>query len=140
MSLGNVIKAKAPVITQDGILLKSHERLPSQILNEFCQREKRPGPKYLQRSPAFRYCVVLEDKKKSKLDLTFEPEQSSESDKVARDYAALLALFHLPKTMPLERKLPEPYCTTWIQMIKKDKDASSGLAGGGQKVEGSTAE
>ena len=47
--------------------------------------------------------------------------QSFESDKVARDYAALLALFHFQKTLPLERKLPEPYSSTWTSMVNSAK-------------------
>lgn len=100
---GTVITAKAPIVTQDGILLKAHERLPCQILNEYCQREKRPMPRYIPHPPGFRYRCHLEDPKNSRYDLDFEPLQSSESDKVARDYAALLALFHLQRSMPLER-------------------------------------
>ena len=101
--LGTVITAKAPIVTQDGIVLKAHERLPCQILNEFCQREKRPMPKYRSNHPGHRYICHLEDPKNSKYDLEFAPAQSAESDKVARDYAALLALFHFQKSMPLER-------------------------------------
>jgi hypothetical protein len=104
---GTVIVAKAPVITQDGIVLKPHERLPTQLLQEYCQREKRPNPKYMHMSGSgHRYRILLEDSKNAKNDLIFVPVQSSESDKIARDYAALLALFHFQKNMPLERKLP----------------------------------
>jgi hypothetical protein len=107
---GTVITAKAAIVTQDGILLKAHERLPSQILNEYCQREKRPMPKYTHNPPGHRYRCRLEDPKNSRYDLDFEPVQSSESDKLARDYAALLALFHLQRTMPLERYLKISLC------------------------------
>ena len=54
--------------------------------------------------------VLLPDKKNSKDDLNFCPVQSFESDKLAKDFAALLALFHLQRKIPLERKLPEPFC------------------------------
>lgn len=104
---GTVIVAKAPVVTQDGIVLKPHERLPTQLLQEYCQREKRSNPKYLHMpGSGHRYRILLEDSKNAKNDLSFVPVQSSESDKVARDYAALLALYHFQKNMPLERKLP----------------------------------
>lgn len=43
---------------------------------------------------------------------------------MAKDYAALLALFQLQKTIPLERKLPEPYSTTWLQMLADEKEKS----------------
>ena len=52
---GTIITAKAPIVTGDGIVLKIHERLPSQLLQEFCQKEKRPGPKYFPEPPGHRY-------------------------------------------------------------------------------------
>lgn len=119
---GTVITAKAPVVTNDGIVLKAHERLPVQLLSEYCQKEKRPMPKYIAQTPRFRYKVLLEDSKNSKNDLEFLPNQSVESDKVAKDYAALLALWHFQRTLPLERKIPEPYSTSWIQMLNVEKE------------------
>ena len=68
--------------------------------------------------------MILEDSKNSKYDLAFCPVQSVDSDAIAKDYAALLALFHFQKTLPLERKLPEPYSTTWLQMLSKEKEKS----------------
>jgi hypothetical protein len=47
--------------------------------------------------------VVLEDSKNTKNDLEFCPSQGFESDRIAKDYAALLALWHFQKTLPLER-------------------------------------
>ena len=70
--------------------------------------------------------MQLEDPKNSKYDLTFCPIQSFESDSVAKDFAALLALFHFQKNLPLERKLPEPYATTWLQMITAEKEKEKG--------------
>ena len=98
---GTVIVAKPPVVTSDGIILKPHEKLPSQLLNEYCQSKKRPNPKYYTQPPKYRFSVVLEDPKNSRNDLTFCPEQSFESDKVAKDYSALLALWYFQKTLPL---------------------------------------
>ena len=130
---GTVITDKGPIVTSDGIVLKSHERLPCQLLQEYCQREKRPMPKYEHRPPGNRYNVLLEDVKNSKNDLNFCPVQNNfESGKVAKDMSALLALFHLQKALPLERKLPEPYCTTWLEMLAAEKGSSgSGKAGAG---------
>ena len=122
---GNVITDKGPIVTSDGIVLKSHERLPCQLLQEYCQKEKRPVPKYEHRPPGNRYNVRLEDVKNSKNDLNFCPVQNDfESGKVAKDMSALLALFHLQRSLPLERKLPEPYCTTWLEMLGAEKSAS----------------
>ena len=47
--------------------------------------------------------VVLEDVKDMKKNLEFCPSDPIESDRIAKDYAALLALWHLQKTLPLER-------------------------------------
>ena len=47
--------------------------------------------------------VILEDSKNTKNDLEFCPSQGFESDRIAKDYAALLALWHFQKTLPLER-------------------------------------
>lgn len=120
---GTVITARPAITTNDGIILKPHERLPSQLLNEYCQREKRPMPKYVANPPGNRFTVNLEDSKNSKNDLSFSPNQAAESATVARDYAALLALFHFQRTLPLERKLPEPYSSTWLDMIRSAKGA-----------------
>jgi hypothetical protein len=54
---GTIMTGKAPIVTSDGIILKSHERLPSQLLTEFCQKEKRPTPKYFPEPPGHRYNV-----------------------------------------------------------------------------------
>ena len=47
--------------------------------------------------------VILEDAKNVKNNLEFCPIQSFESDRIAKDYSALLALWHFQKTLPLER-------------------------------------
>ena len=119
---GTIITAKPSVMTSDGIILKPHEKLPSQLLNEFCQQKKRPNPKYFTQPPHHRFLLKLEDPKNPKNDLSFCPEQSFESDKIAKDYSALLALWHFQKALPLENKLPEPYSTSWRAMFDKEKE------------------
>ena len=47
--------------------------------------------------------VILEDAKNVKNNLEFCPSQPFESDRIAKDYTALLALWHFQKTLPLER-------------------------------------
>jgi hypothetical protein len=123
---GTVITAKPAVITDDGVIIKAHERLPSTLLREFCQREKRPLPKYEHVGPGRRARVILADAKNAKYDLIFcPPEQAFESDKVANDTAALLALWNFQKTLPLERKLPEPYSSTWLSLLASSCASSS---------------
>lgn len=119
---GTVIVAKPAVVTGDGIVLKAHERLPCQLLQEYCQKEKRPNAKFIHASPGPKFRVVLPDSKNSKNDLTFCPTQTFPSDSVARDFAALLALFHLQRQFPLERRMPEPYASSWLSMIAAEKE------------------
>lgn len=99
--------------------LQSWQRIPTQLLQEYCQRDKRPRPEYHRRKPAApgqsRYCVLVRDSKKADKDLTFTPAQSFDTDPAAKEHAALLALFHLQPTIPLERKLPEPYRCGFLQ-------------------------
>ena len=47
--------------------------------------------------------VVLEDAKNVRNNLEFCPTQVFDSDRLAKDYVALLALWHFQKTLPLER-------------------------------------
>lgn len=56
-----------------------------------------------------RCSVLVRDAKKADKDLTFTPVQSFDTVAAAKEHAALLALWHLQPTIPLERKLPEPY-------------------------------
>ncbi len=126
---GTVITARPNIVTNDGVTLKAHERLPSVLLNEYCQKEKRPKPRYEANPPGHRMTVILEDGKNSKNDLSFSPIQNFETETLARDFAALLALFHFQKALPLERKLPEPFSTTWIEMLNASKGPTGANAG-----------
>lgn len=116
---GTVIVAKPPTVTTDGIVLAPHMRLPSVLVREHCQREKRPLPVYFDsRGPNQQTCL-LKDPKNSKDDLKFCPVQHFETPMQAKEYASLLALFHLQPTLPLERRLPEPYATAWKDMTRR---------------------
>jgi hypothetical protein len=127
---GTVITAKPAMVTDDGIVVKPHERLPSTMLREFCQREKRPMPIYRSVGPGLRVQVVLPDARNSKNDLTFlPPVQDFESPKVANDTAALLAMWHFQKNLPLERKLPEPFASTWLSLLASTSAAGSVTSG-----------
>ena len=67
--------------------------------------EKRPGPKYVPNPPGLRYKVILEDAKNAKNNMEFATAQTFESDKVAKDFAALLPLFHFQKIALVTRIL-----------------------------------
>jgi hypothetical protein len=130
---GTVITARPTITTNDGVVLKAHERLPSNLLHEYCQREKRPQPKYFPNPPGNRMTVLLEDPKNSKNDLRFSPAQSAESMNVARDFAALLGLFHFQSNLPLERRMPEPYSTTWSELLKASKPSAEAPSNSSKK-------
>jgi hypothetical protein len=100
------------------------QKLPSALLLEVCQRQKRPFPKYEnveQRNDLFRYRVILPDTKKEDNDLFFVPAQAVKNEEQAKEEGALLALKSLTPTLPHERKLPEPYRTTWLNALEAGK-------------------
>ncbi|KAI9912518.1 hypothetical protein PsorP6_006518 [Peronosclerospora sorghi] len=88
-----------------------------QVLHEYCQRQKRPRPVYAavesHGATSFRMRCVVRDAKDRRKDLSFCPEQAARSPDDAKHCAALLALYYVEPTRPLERVLPEPYRTLW---------------------------
>ena len=102
--------------------MKTHEKLPSQMLGEWCQREKRPKPRWHPAKPAppgkhRSRCVVPDPKRRgNEHDLAFCPAEAFPSESIAKENAALLALKQTQGSLPLERKLPEPYRSTWLAM------------------------
>ena len=98
------------------------QRLPSQLLKEYCQRAKRPLPKYKnieKSSDKFKYRVILPDPKgDEQKDLFFVPPNAVKSEEQAQEEGALLALLQLTPSLPHERKLPDPYKTSWLHAIQ----------------------
>jgi ATP-dependent RNA helicase DHX57 len=99
------------------------QRLPSQILQEYCQKQKRPPPKFKQLNLEndaykFKFRVIVPDPKNDQdKDLILVPKVAVENEEQAKEEAALLALLQLTPNLPHERKLPEPYKTTWLNTI-----------------------
>ncbi|KAL3921982.1 MAG: hypothetical protein SGILL_002453 [Bacillariaceae sp.] len=110
------------------------QQLPSTILREYCKKQKRPPPKFKEllndKSAAkFKARVIVPDQKRdSDKDLIIVPKNAVENEEQAKEEAALLALLHLTPNLPHERKLPEPYKTTWLNTIdaQKKKSGSNG--------------
>merc|ERR1712146_653683 len=123
---GAVISDKGP-IERGGVTLQSYQRLPSQLIHEFCQKEKRPKPMWFSNNNQHGHFVelLLKDEKKSTKDMRFKPTVGSESNAIAKENAALLGLLALQRNLPLERKLPEPYRSTWWMSVSSNV---SGLA------------
>lgn len=103
------------------------QRLPSQLLHEFCQGKKRPPPKFknIGSAGAYKYRVVVCDPKDSEKDLFFVPAHAVVNEEQAKEESALLALLQLTPTLPHERKLPDPYKTTWLNAIQSHKNLTS---------------
>ncbi|KAG7338163.1 ATP-dependent helicase HrpA [Nitzschia inconspicua] len=101
------------------------QKLPSQILQEYCQKQKRPPPKFkelLNQTDKFKVRVIVPDPKNDRdKDLIIVPKNSVENEEQAKEEAALLALLQLTPNLPHERKLPEPYKTTWLNTIESQK-------------------
>ena len=90
------------------------------------------------------FCCLVENPKNPKDNLSFVPSiplrdgggRGFESEKVGKDYAALLALFHLQRTIPLERKLPEPYRSSWLHLQKNGGGSGSSSTSSGSGTGG----
>ena len=102
------------------------QRLPSQLLREVCQKQKRPPPKFKEmlndhKKTKFKVRVIVPDQKDRNKDLILVPASPVENEEQAKEEAALLALLQLTPNLPHERKLPEPYKTTWLAAIEAKK-------------------
>jgi ATP-dependent RNA helicase DHX57 len=101
------------------------QRLPSELLNEVTKREGRPPAKYKQIGD-YKFRVIVQDAKPARRgtdhDLIFVPAHACGNEEQAKEEAALLALLHMTPSIPHERKLPEPYKTTWVHAVKAAKN------------------
>lgn len=106
------------------------QKLPSGLLRDFCQKQKRPPPKFKEllkdhSKTKFKVRVIVPDGKDSNKDLILVPAQPVENEEQAREEASLLALLQLTPNLPHERKLPEPYKTTWLAAVRSLKEKAS---------------
>jgi hypothetical protein len=101
------------------------QKLPSGILREYCDKQRRPPPKFkelLNGKTSFKCrCICPDPKKKPDKDLIIIPAKPVQNEEQAKEEAALLALLHLTPKLPHERKLPEPYKTTWLAAVAQQK-------------------
>ncbi|CAD7923926.1 unnamed protein product [Amoebophrya sp. A120] len=132
---GTVVADKGPVTTSDGIALKSWQRLPSQVLLEWTQKQKRPKPRYVTakafQPDTFRKRCILPDVKDTPAkDLVFavwETLLPATTETLAKEEAAMLALSHVQPAAPLERVVPDPFRDLWL----KTQQAASSAGGVG---------
>ncbi|CAJ1407553.1 unnamed protein product [Effrenium voratum] len=116
---GTEYKDKPAEQKKDGTVVKSYQRMPTQILQEWSQGQKRPKPEYrgvrsYDRSKC-RFKVVLPDPKDAAKSLEFEANRDADTPFAAREEAAMVALLKLCPQLPLERKLPDGYRETWLE-------------------------
>lgn len=143
-----VVAKKDQVITTvvGQTTLLPHQRLPSKILADYCQKQERPGPVYHEvkkggqhhgnsNSNAFLYRLIVKETVATKEDLHFVPAAAVPNQEQAKEEAALLGLLHFTPALPHERILPEPYRTTWLHAVQaqKQQNASSGTNKSGNK-------
>lgn len=133
---GTVATSRGQVF-HSGVKMEEWQRNPKQVLFELCQSAKRPRPRWSrvrrpvrghqgsnasdasQHNSKFRCRVVLPDpKNKRERDLVFTSAQSFASENEAQHMVSLLAIHHLSATRPHERRLPEPYKSAWLHLIK----------------------
>ncbi|KAF7457154.1 putative ATP-dependent RNA helicase DHX34 [Cryptosporidium felis] len=104
--------------------MKPYMRTPKLLLNNYCQKEKRPKPVYRRlvgTKGMFRYAVVLNDPKgREENSLHFETKESFFNSDLAQHYAALLALWYLESSRPLYKLLPFPLDEAWRSMETND--------------------
>ena len=146
--------SKEAVVTKKGqTKIEQWQKLPSQLLADVCKKEKRPPPKYkaLDKqqgggSSKHKYRCIVQDAKQSRRggehDLILIPRAAVDNEEQAREESALLALLQLTPKIPHERKLPEPYKTTWMNAVQALSEGSgsgrgSGGNSGGDKKAGS---
>ncbi|CAJ1930609.1 unnamed protein product [Cylindrotheca closterium] len=127
------------------------QKLPSTILRDYCQKQKRPPPKFKElmndhAKKNFKVRVIVPDGKDSNKDLILRPAHPVGNEEQAKEEASLLALLQLTPNLPHERKLPEPYKTTWLAAVQAQKDAQEsgnrkpkGNSGGDSKPAAPTA-
>eukprot|EP00939_MAST-03C_sp_MAST-3C-sp1_P002717 g2717.t1 len=118
---GTVLKSRGTVV-HGGIQMAEWQRSPKQLVHEMCAGLKRPRPQWrnVKGTPEgrFRFRVVLPDpKQKREKDLVFTPTQSYDSKAVAENMVSLLALYHVDKTRPHERRMPEPFKSAWLKLV-----------------------
>jgi ATP-dependent RNA helicase DHX57 len=104
------------------------QQLPSQLLEDYCKRQRRAPPKFKNietKGSVYKYRCIVPDPKESDRDLFYVPSHSVGNEEQSKEEAALLALLDLTPKLPHERKLPEPYKTTWLNAVKAAAVASS---------------
>eukprot|EP00397_Hematodinium_sp_SG-2012_P004472 GEMP01004484.1.p1 GENE.GEMP01004484.1~~GEMP01004484.1.p1 ORF type:complete len:1134 (+),score=294.52 GEMP01004484.1:166-3567(+) len=122
---GSTIVDKGPQ-EREGVVIKTWQRMPTQLLHEWTQKEKRPKPEYrgvkAVNYGGWRMKCVLPDAKKADYTLEYAPTTDAETKMLAQEHAALLALSKHCGTLPLEKKLPDTFRDLWVDTIASGAD------------------
>jgi hypothetical protein len=129
----SVVGQEAKVTAKGKTQLAQWQKLPSDILRDYCQKQKRPPPKFKEllddkrsKPNKFKSRVIVPDPKTNRdKDLIFIPAKPVPNEEQAKEEAALLALLHLTPKLPHERKLPDPYKTTWLAAVESMNNAAT---------------
>lgn len=131
---GTVYTEKPAQEKADGTVVKAWQRMPTQLLLEWTQQQKKSKPWYNSvrawDKDKYRQKVYIEDPKNKDASLEFVCANDSDSLFEAKEYAALVALLKLQGSMPLERKLPEPYCEIWKASVAASAAEAKGKGRG----------
>jgi len=113
-----------------GTKLNEWQKLPSALLSDWCSKNNAKClPKF---HPVIRgvngkwkFRVIVPDSKakgkKSDKDQFFVPGNEVSNEEQAKEEASLLALNGICGSLPHERKMPEPYKTTWLNLKEAEK-------------------
>lgn len=150
LRMGATVTAKQPHVTADGIVVKEWQRLPKQLLQEYCQAQKLNKPIYArshihtnherqhdadtaeQSAPsngaggAHRIRCIIPDKKGVKAnDINVVSNETFNTVSEAEHMSALLMLHTLTPTIPYDRKLPAPYDLAWKSLSTASPSVTS---------------
>ncbi len=114
---GQVIKSREDRETASGVVVKEWQRLPKQLVNEFCQREKRPRPNFSSLAGdggRWRGRAILPDSRGvEEKKLIFYTAEAFENAQLAEEFSAILVLFHFNPAVQYNLKFPEPFASAW---------------------------
>ncbi|MES1914125.1 MAG: hypothetical protein MHM6MM_006248, partial [Cercozoa sp. M6MM] len=114
-----------------GFTLTESQKLPEQLLREHCQKKQRPRPIFKRtRSPKDTFCfrvIVRMSHTPGKEDdnVTVVTRESFPQERLAKESAALLALYALEPQRRYEMKLPEPFRSAWLALQGESATAES---------------
>ena len=148
LRMGATVSSRGPLTTSDGIVVKEWQRLPKQILLEYCQSQKLNKPIFAASNihthnnnsgdsdstqhnnntsgGKFRIRCIIPDKKGNKSnDINVVSNELFSTVNEAEHMTALLMLHTLNPKLPHDKKLPPPYDIAWKSLSTGTPSVSS---------------